>query len=111
MQRPRRNDGSQRSSAAPRGRAGAAPQPAAARWHDPRVWGALVVLATMACFSPAMTAEFSNWDDPDTIARNPRLNPPTVAKVLSFWDPRKPYMDLYVPVTYTAWSALAAVAY
>src|SRR5829696_7486516 len=76
-----------------------------------KVLGALVVLVTLACFAPVFTADFTNWDDQATVAQNPRLNPPGVANWLSFWDPRRPYMDLYVPVTYTVWSALAAVSY
>src|SRR5215213_3967177 len=76
-----------------------------------RILAALIVLVTLACFSPAVTAEFTNWDDPETMAHNPRLNPPTLGNCLSFWNPRHPYMDLYVPVTYTAWCTLAAVAY
>ena len=76
-----------------------------------RLLSVLLVAATFVAFAPVLSAEFTNWDDPQTIAQNPRLNPPSVSGVLYFWDPGHPYMDLYVPVTYTVWSAVAAVAY
>jgi tetratricopeptide (TPR) repeat protein len=53
-------------------------------------------------------AEFSNWDDPENIARNPRLNPPSWESVRYYWTHE--HMLLYMPVTLTAWSGAAAVA-
>jgi tetratricopeptide (TPR) repeat protein len=82
------------------------------RWlDDPRLWSALIVVVTCLAFSPLFTSDFTNIDDPGTVARNPKLNPPTLASLLDFWDPRKPQMDLYVPVTYTVWSAVARLAW
>ena len=83
--------------------------------RQPRGAGALVplliVLATvLAVYSPILRAQFVQWDDFRTIAANPGLNPPTVASVLRYWDPRHPYMDLYVPMTYTVWAVVASIA-
>lgn len=78
---------------------------------DDRPLCLLIVIATFAALSPVLAADFTNWDDPHTIAANPLLNPPTLASLATFWNPAKPQASLYVPVTYTLWSALAAVAY
>jgi len=42
------------------------------------------------------------------VARNPDMNPPTIAAAERYWA--KPYFGLWVPVTYTAWLATAAIA-
>lgn len=86
------------------------PGGAARLFSDPRLLAVLLVVVTVAAFSPLLTAEFSLLDDPQTIGMNPALNPPTLAKLAHVWDPRHPYMDLYVPVTYTVWSAVALIA-
>jgi protein O-mannosyl-transferase len=65
---------------------------------------ALVLLA----FAPAMGAEFVRWDDSVTLHHNPRLNPPSWRNVAFYWnDWRRGENGLYVPLTYTVWSALA----
>jgi Flp pilus assembly protein TadD len=67
----------------------------------------MIAAATLAALSPLRDAGFlDQWDDPDTIARNPNLNPPSVRGVVRYWT--APHMDLYVPLTYTAWGAVAA---
>ena len=68
----------------------------------------LLVLATLAAFGMATRCDFTQWDDPSTLALNPSFNPPGVRKMLHYW--RHPHMGLYIPVTYTAWTALAATA-
>lgn len=83
------------------------------------VW--LVVLATLAAFGRTVGHEFVEWDDTHTIAENPRFRPPTLAAVAVYWpvieDPGsgRPVAvnhqyGLWVPLTYTAWGALAAAA-
>ncbi|MDP9172925.1 MAG: tetratricopeptide repeat protein [Planctomycetota bacterium] len=66
----------------------------------------LLVVLTLIAFSPVLNAGFTNWDDNRTLSQNRRLNPPSVQSVAFFW--RHPYMDLYAPLTYTLWGALAA---
>ncbi|HEX8525286.1 MAG TPA: tetratricopeptide repeat protein [Tepidisphaeraceae bacterium] len=52
--------------------------------------------------------DFVDWDDPKTIAANPDFNPPSVGSLLKYW--KEPYLDLYIPVTYTVWTGVAAIA-
>jgi Tfp pilus assembly protein PilF len=72
--------------------------------------GALLVLAfaTVAALAPVLGFGFTSWDDFETVARNPRLNPPSAAALADFWT--HPQMDLYIPVTYTLWAGLADAA-
>src|SRR4051794_36512997 len=111
MPRTDRSTPAQRSRSRPPAVRGAPAEPAPNRlpredeaagfFHNPRVLAFLLVVVTVVTFSPLLTADFTNWDDPQTIAHNPRFNPPSLANLAYFWDPRHPYMDLYVPVTYT----------
>ena len=67
-----------------------------------------VVAVTIAALSPVVTAEFTRWDDPSTITDNPHLKPPTLAGLAHHWS--HPHGELYVPMTYTAWWALARLS-
>lgn len=104
MARKRRSSASSTLSPAP---LGSAPGIGAYPAYVP-LW--LVLAALLVVFAPVRNAEFLQWDDFKTIASNPDLNPPTASGVMRYWDPRRPYMDLYVPVTYTAWAAVASLA-
>ena len=72
----------------------------------------VVILLPLLVLSRLTTAGWTWWDDPDTIHHNPRLNPPTLSNVAHYWTAAGPNapMGLYIPVTYTAWTGLAAVA-
>ena len=48
------------------------------------------------------------WDDGVNVERNQYLKPVTLSNVARFW--RGPFENLYVPLTYTAWSAIAYFA-
>ncbi len=76
---------------------------------SPKAWRIILILvvATGATYWQAARWEFTLWDDPDTISANPRLHPPSVANAAYYW--RHPAGGLYVPVTYTFWSALATL--
>lgn len=67
----------------------------------------LLIVVTLAIFSPIRNHEFV-WDDRSNVAENPYLRQVTGANVLSFWQ--KPYQQLYIPLTYTVWAGIAAVA-
>ncbi|MBX3412898.1 MAG: tetratricopeptide repeat protein [Pirellulales bacterium] len=69
---------------------------------------ALLVIAIMLVYGQTLGHRFSTWDDPINVAENPYLNPVTWESVQRFW--REPYALLYVPVTYTFWSAEAWLA-
>ncbi len=76
---------------------------------DGITWIRLLLAAiTLATFAGLYTGDFSNWDDPTTIWKNPHLNPPSITNTLYYWA--HPHLDIYIPVTYTLWSALAWVA-
>jgi len=71
---------------------------------------ALIAVVTVAVLWPVLGAGYlDQWDDPQTIFRNPDLNPPTPGSIAKYWDWRQPHMDLWVPATYTAWGAIAAL--
>jgi len=55
-----------------------------------------------------MWADFSQWDDQADVAQNIMLHPPTWQGVEHYWLHSEG--DLYIPITYTVWSALAVVA-
>src|SRR5215212_3463905 len=68
----------------------------------------ILILAPLLVMGRLSVAEFCNWDDPDNINRNPRLNPPSWESVGHYWTHE--HMLLYMPVTLTAWNGVAAVA-
>ena len=85
----------------------AAPAP---RDLSPRGYAAALfclALVTVAAFSPVFRAGLLGWDDQQTIARNPILQPPTFDSVAYYL--RHSHMHLYVPATYAAWTALATL--
>ena len=72
----------------------------------------LVFAVTVAAFGRLAWCDFTAWDDPSTIADNPLLRPPTWSGVWFYWTTigKQTPGELYTPLTYTAWSAVAAVA-
>src|SRR5882724_430022 len=88
------------------------PNAIASRDSDHSRWIPLLLIAlVMATFWPLLGGDFTSWDDYSAIQNNPWLKPPTFSHVVEFWNPRHPYMDIWIPLTYTVWSALAAVSY
>ncbi|HEX4054576.1 MAG TPA: tetratricopeptide repeat protein [Tepidisphaeraceae bacterium] len=69
---------------------------------------AALVAVTIGVFSPLFKAQFLQWDDGENLFDNPRMLPPSWANCGYYW--RHEYLSLYIPMTYTVWSALAAVA-
>jgi hypothetical protein len=71
-----------------------------------------VFILTVLAFSRLIACDFTAWDDPETIAQNPRLHPPSIENVAHYWAAAgsDAPMGIYVPLTYTFWSGLAAVA-
>jgi tetratricopeptide (TPR) repeat protein len=73
----------------------------------------LIALTVAAAFGRLGFHEFTGWDDPATIYRNPSFNPPRLANLAWYWSAwgERASMGLYVPLTYTAWGVLAKIAY
>src|SRR5688572_10582352 len=72
------------------------------------VYPLLLAILTIVVFGRIVAHDFTYWDDSGTIHHNPRLNPPTVEKVLWYWGHSE--LGLYIPVTYTVWGILASAA-
>src|ERR1700678_3905218 len=49
------------------------------------------------------------WDDALTLAKNDRLNPPSLDSVSWYWF--NPSWDIYIPVSYTVWGVIANYDY
>ncbi|MFI0348055.1 MAG: hypothetical protein ACH346_04700, partial [Chthoniobacterales bacterium] len=48
------------------------------------------------------------WDDKTNIFDNPLYAPLTWKNIFVFWQ--RPYMELFLPVTYTFWAGLVALS-
>jgi tetratricopeptide (TPR) repeat protein len=68
----------------------------------------LILFTALVTFAPICSHPFLSWDDDHTIEQNPLLQHPSLANALHYWH--EPFMDLYVPVTYALWSALAGIS-
>ena len=87
----------------------ATPAPDLARKARAAAWPVwLVVLAVALAFGSLCSAEFTWWDDAATVHHNDRLNPPTLGGTAYYWTHAAD--GLWVPITYTAWAGLAALA-
>jgi protein O-mannosyl-transferase len=73
----------------------------------------LIAASTLAAFSYLISCDFTQWDDADTVWHNPRLHPPTLHNIRYYWTTagEAAPMGLYVPVTYTFWSFIAAISH
>lgn len=81
----------------------ASPENRPARWTK---WIPILVFATaLGVFSPICRHAFVSWDDDYTLEGNVRMQHPSMDNMLHYW--RHEFMDLYVPVTYTVWTAVA----
>src|SRR5688572_4312142 len=74
-----------------------------------RLWVGMLLLVSLLFYGRTVTYPFVSWDDPMHLYENPLLTPSTIGGVGQFW--MTPYRGLYIPVTYTAWSLLSAVAF
>ena len=71
--------------------------------------GLLLVLITAAVFHDTLQAGFVRWDDGMHVYANPFLHPISVSNAARFWA--APYQNLYVPVSYSLYALLAAMAH
>lgn len=72
-------------------------------------WGAPIILAAVVLtFLPVYRHAFVAWDDERTIQENPRIQHPSLQNVAYYWS--HPHLGLFIPVTYSVWSAVASLA-
>jgi hypothetical protein len=81
----------------------------------------LLIIATLVAMGRVTRCRFTQWDDPQTVACNPRFNAPAhpsggrlaivahVARGVGYYW-RHSDRGLYVPATYTVWGMVACVA-
>ena len=75
----------------------------------PWLLGLLLVLATCAVFGGILQSGFVRWDDDMHVYANPGLHPVSAGSLARFWT--APYQNLYVPLSYSLYAALASVAH
>jgi tetratricopeptide (TPR) repeat protein len=68
----------------------------------------LLVVAVIAVYGRTVGFPFMRWDDYLHVVENPGLNPASLGNLAYFW--RGPHEGLYIPMTYTAWSFIAALS-
>ncbi|MBC8107568.1 MAG: hypothetical protein H7Z14_13335, partial [Anaerolineae bacterium] len=69
----------------------------------------IVMLVTLIALAPVVSHEFTTWDDNYNLLQNPHINPPSVDGLKHLWT--NAWMHLWVPLTYTIWSAIAAFSF
>src|SRR6266581_1191462 len=72
----------------------------------PHAVATLLILMTFVVFWQVHSYEFVLWDDGLHVFENPYFQSLTFDNILAFW--RKPYEELYIPLTYTLWALTAA---
>lgn len=77
------------------------------------MWKRFFVLAFLVCalvgvFGQVHDFDFVSWDDNELVYENPNLNPVSNNSLLQVW--LRPYDKLYVPLTYSAYEALAVIS-
>ena len=75
----------------------------------PLLLGLLLALATCVVFGGILSAGFVRWDDGLHVYANPNLHPVSPDGMARLW--RSPYQNLYVPLSYSLYAALASVAH
>lgn len=68
-----------------------------------------IILAALALYGGTANYGFLEHDDDRNIYENHRILNPTSANYASYWS--EPYLGLYIPVTYTYWTALSGLSH
>ena len=76
-----------------------------------RNWAAFALIAAvvLAVFGQVTHFDWVSWDDDQLVYANPLYNPLTAEKIALVW--RGAYLDLYTPLTYSAWAGLALLSW
>jgi protein O-mannosyl-transferase len=69
----------------------------------------IIIVFGILIFAPVCTFGFIGYDDSYNISANPVYNPPEWTGILQAWH--RPYLSMYIPATYTAWGAIAELAW
>jgi protein O-mannosyl-transferase len=72
-----------------------------------RFWVLLLVLTALS-LAPVLSADFIRLDDYSHLFDNPRLRQMSSAGLAAIWS--KAYFNLYIPITYSVWWAVAMTA-
>jgi Flp pilus assembly protein TadD len=64
-----------------------------------------IALLSLATLSPLFRADFANWDDKSNLLQNPDITQRGPGGLVSLWT--HTFLDLYIPVTQTAWWVFA----
>lgn len=77
-------------------------------WRGNRIWVSLLIwCVTAAVYLPTTSYDFLLFDDGTNVSHNEKLNPPSLKNTFFFW--KTPVGLEYLPVAYSAWSAIAAI--
>ena len=72
-------------------------------------WGLIVAMLSLIVFLPAVRFPFFPfWDDDIHVHANPHIADLSCASVAALWA--GPWQQLYIPLTYSVWAALAALS-
>jgi len=73
------------------------------------VWGLIVAIVTLTVFLPAVRFPFFPfWDDDIHVHANPHLANLSWSSLGALWS--GPWQQMYIPLTYSVWAALAALS-
>lgn len=67
----------------------------------------MLVGVTFVVFAYLLSCDFTSWDDQTFILRNPLIANPSFENAIHYW--RSGFFTIYIPLTATAWVALAAI--
>jgi tetratricopeptide (TPR) repeat protein len=69
----------------------------------------LLAAPVAAIYAPTLRHDFLDWDDNETVQHNPDFDPNNAhADYTHYWF--KPYLELYMPLTYMAWGTTAQIS-
>jgi tetratricopeptide (TPR) repeat protein len=78
--------------------------------HSRRLSARLIVAAmVLLTYWPVLGHRLDGWDDWMNLRGNADFNPPTLRSIARYW--KAPAFDLYAPLTFSAWGAIALFAY
>lgn len=68
----------------------------------------VVIIPVFTVFVQAVAFDFLKYDDTINVSENVWILKPTIQHLLAFWE--APFLNLYIPVTYTAWWGLGLLS-